>query len=293
MLKQAESPLATMDHLQRLIPLMGEGKSTEAGKHAPRVRLIHWKPEEAAERALRLRAAGYSVNAAPFSGAFLRELRADPPAAVVIDLSRLPSHGRDVAAAIRQSKSTRHIPIVFVEGEPGKLERVKELLPDATYTSWSRFRRSLKRAIAGARQEPVATESTLAGYSGTPLAKKLGIKSEYSVALIGAPRDFETTLGELPPGVVLRRQARGRCDLIVWFCGSRAELEKRVDNLGRLAGPGGLWIAWPKQASGVSTDLTQPAVRAAGLAVGLVDYKIAAIDATWSGLRFTRRKSGK
>ncbi|MGD8867539.1 MAG: hypothetical protein PVI01_07905 [Gemmatimonadales bacterium] len=269
---------------------MSEPKSAGAGGRAPKVRLIHWKPEEIEERAQRLRAAGYSVNAAPFSGAFLRELRGDPPAAVVIDLSRLPSHGRDVAASIRQSKSTRHIPIVFVEGEPAKVERVRELLPDATYTSWTRFRRSLKRAIAGARQEPLATGSTLAGYSGTPLPKKLGIKSEYSVALIGAPQDFETTLGELPTGVVLRRQARGRCDLIVWFCKSRAELERRVDHLGQLAGPGGLWIAWPKQASGVSTDLTPAAVRAAGLAVGLVDYKIAAIDATWSGLRFTRRR---
>lgn len=259
----------------------------------PNVRLIHWKPEEAEERAQRLTVAGYTVNAAPLSGAFLRELRADPPAAVVIDLSRLPSHGRDVGAAIRQSKSTRRIPIVFVGGEPAKVQRVKELLPDAAYTTWSRIRSALKRAIARPPAEPVAIDSTLAGYSGTPLAKKLGIKPGYSVVLVGAPEDFATTLGELPEGVVLRGHARGRCDLIVWFCQSRAELKKRVERLGMLAGAGGLWIAWPKQASGVSTDLTQTAVRSAGLAVGLVDYKVAAIDATWSGLRFTQRKSGK
>ena len=260
------------------------------GGTALHVRLIHWKAEESEERAERLRAAGYAVNAAPLSSAFLRELREDPPAAVVIDLSRLPAHGRDVGAALRQSKSTRHIPIVFVDGEPAKVERVRKLLPDAVYTPWSRIRSSLKRAIARPPAEPVATESTLAGYSGTPLAKKLGIKPDYAVALVGGPRGFETTLGKLPAGVVLRRQARGRCDLIVWFCKSQAELKRRVESLGRLAGPGGLWIAWPKQTSGSSSDLTQAIVRATGLAAGLVDYKIAAIDATWSGLRFTRRK---
>lgn len=265
----------------------------KTGESAQHVRLIHWKAEEAKERAQRLEADGYSVNAAPFAGAFLSELRQDPPAAVVIDLSRLPSHGRDVAAAIRQSKSTRHIPIVFVDGEPAKVERIKELLPDAVYTSWSSIRAALRRAISRPPAKPVRTESTLAGYSGTPLAKKLGIKADYSVALIGAPEDFRTTLGQLPEGVEFRQQARGRCDLIVWFCKSRAELEKRVSRLGQRAGPGGLWIAWPKQASGVSTDLTQSAVRAAGLAVGLVDYKIAAIDEVWSGLRFTQRKTGK
>jgi CheY-like chemotaxis protein len=267
--------------------------ATTTGEPAPRVRLIHWKREETEERIQRLRAAGYSVNAAPLGGAFLRELRADPPAAVVIDLSRLPSHGRDVAAAIRQSKSTRHIPIVFVEGEPTKVRRIAELLPDAIYTSWNRIRGALKRAISQPQAEPLAIESALAGYSGTPLPKKLGIKSDYSVVLLGAPKDFAATLGRLPAGVELRQQARGRCDLILWFCKSRADLEKRVSRLGQLAGPGGLWIAWPKQASGVATDLTQSAVRAAGLAAGLVDYKIAAIDETWSGLRFTRRRTGK
>ena len=261
------------------------------GANAPPVRLIHWKPEEAEERAERLRVTGHAVNAAPLSNAFLRELREQPPIAIVIDLSRLPAQGRDVGAAIRHSKSTRHIPIVFVDGEPAKVERVRKLLPDAVYTSWDRIGSSLKLAIAQPPAEPVATASTLAGYSGTPLAKKLGIKPDYAVALVGAPDGFETTLGRLPDGVRLRRQARGRCDLIVWFCRSQAELVKRIESLGRQAGPGGLWIAWPKQASDVSSDLTQAAVRATGLAAGLVDYKIAAIDATWSGLRFTRRKS--
>jgi CheY-like chemotaxis protein len=257
-----------------------------------RVRLIHWKPEQAEAAIDRLRASGYEVDAAPIDAAFLRELRQKPPTAVVIDLSRLPAQGRDVGAAMRQSKSTRDIPIVFVGGEPEKVERFKKLLPDAVYTTWSRIRGSLKRAIASPPAKPVATESALAGYSGTPLAKKLGIKADFTVALVGAPRDFEKNMSDhLPAGVKFRRQARGRCDLVIWFCKSQKELKSRVRALGELAGTGGLWIAWPKQASGVRTDLTQTEVRESGLAVGLVDYKIAAIDATWSGLRFALRKS--
>ena len=134
--------------------------------------------------------------------------------------------------------------------------------------------------------------SALSAYSGTPLPKKLGIKPGSVVALVGAPEGFEELLGEMPEGVTLRRRAQGRCDLIVWFAASRRELERRVARLGAVAGAGGLWIAWPKKASGVVTDLSERVVREAGLAAGLVDYKIAAIDETWSGLRFARRKRG-
>lgn len=274
---------------------MAKNKPDKASSKRPckrRVRLIHWKPEEAEAGIERLTAAGYDVDAAPVGAGFLRELRQRPPAAVVIDLSRLPAQGRDVGAAMRQSKSTRRIPIVFVGGEPEKVERFKKLLPDAAYTTWSRIRGSLKRAIGSPPAKPVVTESALAGYSGTPLAKKLGIKPDFTVILVGAPQDFEKTVsGDLPEGVKFRRQARGRCDLIIWFCKSQKELKTRVKALGELSGAGGLWIAWPKQTSGIRTDLTQTTVRARGLAVGLVDYKIAAIDATWSGLRFARRKS--
>ena len=131
----------------------------------------------------------------------------------------------------------------------------------------------------------------MAGYSGTPLAKKLGIKQDTTIILVGSPQGFETTLGPLPEGVTLRKQARGRCDLIVWFAKSRKDLEQRVKQMGDLAGKGGIWIAWPKQASGAKSDLTQAIVRGCGLAAGLVDYKICSIDETWSGLKFTKRKT--
>jgi hypothetical protein len=129
-----------------------------------------------------------------------------------------------------------------------------------------------------------------AGYSGTPLARKLGIKADSRLAVLGAPEGFETTLGELPPGVAVRRRAQGRCDVILAFFERGAELERRLPALKRaLDYAGGLWIAWPKRASGITTDLGDRSVRAAGLAVGLVDNKVCAIDETWSGLRFVYR----
>ena len=130
-----------------------------------------------------------------------------------------------------------------------------------------------------------------AGYSGTPLPRKLGIKPGAVVVLVGAPRDFEHTLGDLPEGTKLRRGARSKCDLAIWFPKGRRDLEAKVKQMGTYAGGDGIWIAWPKQASGMKTDLTQTLVRNAGLAVGLVDFKICAIDETYSGLKFTWRKA--
>ena len=229
---------------------------------------------------------------AAYAGRALRALRADPPDAVVIDLSRLPAQGRDLGVALRRSKSTRRVPLVFVGGSRAKVAGVKQHLPDAAYGDWRGIRPTLRRAIAHPPTDPVKPASALAAYSGTPLPKKLGIKPDSVVALVGAPEGFEDLLGELPEGVTLRPRAQGRCDLIVWFAASRRELERRVARLGSVAGAGGLWIAWPKKASGVVTDLSERVVREAGLAAGLVDYKIAAIDETWSGLRFARRKRG-
>lgn len=131
---------------------------------------------------------------------------------------------------------------------------------------------------------------TAAGYSGTPLPKKLGIKPGFVVGLIDAPPDFEDTLGDdLPSGVTLRRSLRGNRDLTLWFVRSVRDLERRIGRMAREA-ESGLWIAWPKKSSGWDTDVGESDVRGTGLAAELVDFKICAIDATWSGLRFAVRK---
>jgi hypothetical protein len=129
-----------------------------------------------------------------------------------------------------------------------------------------------------------------AGYSGTPLLRKLGITPQARLGLIGAPAGFDEVLGALPPGVVVRRRLRGSFDVLVAFATRRAELERRLPSWrAALDQAGGLWVAWPKRASGVPTDLTDGVVRELGLAGGLVDNKVCAIDATWSGLRFVYR----
>lgn len=129
----------------------------------------------------------------------------------------------------------------------------------------------------------------MAGYSGTPLVRKLAIKEGARVAIVRAPNGFAESLA-LPKGVVLRNEARGRLDVVLFFATRRAELTRRFPRLANGLEPdGGLWVAWPKRTSGVATDLSFAPVQEIGLANGLVDNKVAAIDDVWSGLRFVFR----
>jgi hypothetical protein len=130
-----------------------------------------------------------------------------------------------------------------------------------------------------------------AGYSGTPLVQKLGIKPYARLGLIAAPEDFDATLGALPPGVRIRRRLGGEpFDVIVAFHTRESALARRLPALAEALDPaGGLWIAWPKRASNVPSDLTDVVVRDLGLATGLVDNKVCAIDPVWSGLRLVVR----
>jgi hypothetical protein len=127
-----------------------------------------------------------------------------------------------------------------------------------------------------------------AGYSGTPLPKKLGIKPGHRLALLGAPHGFEL---ELPDGVSVRRRAGGKADVIVSFHTSRAQLEARLPALRAMMEPAAaLWIAWPKRASKMETDITEDVLREIALPTGLVDNKVCAVDERWSGLRLVIRR---
>ena len=126
-----------------------------------------------------------------------------------------------------------------------------------------------------------------AGYSGTPLPQKLGVKEGARVALVDAPKDFAL---ELPRGAKLVDGKARDLDVIVWFVTARAPFAKKLGSVAaRLQPAGGLWIAWPKKASGVATDMTENVVRDVALPTGLVDNKVCAIDDTWSGLRLVVR----
>jgi len=191
---------------------------------------------------------------------------------------------------LRKYKSTRHVPLVLVDGEPEKVARIKTLLPDAVFTTWAEINAALKQAIAQPPARPVVPDSIFAAYAGKPLAEKLGIKAEMALVCINAPSDFEKTLRPLPPGVKIRNNMRGKSTLTIWFTTSKADLKKRIEKIGAFSGKDGLWIVWPKKTSGIKSDLSQPVVRKIGLASGLVDYKVCAVDTTWTGLKFVHRK---
>lgn len=127
----------------------------------------------------------------------------------------------------------------------------------------------------------------MAGYTGTPLATKLGVRPGDSIALLHAPDDLVI---DLPDGVTVKRRATGRSDVVVDFVTRSAELERRIDRLAAMVRPaGGLWIAWPKRSSHVPTDVTDHVVRDLALPRGLVDNKVCAIDDIWTGLRVVWR----
>ncbi len=135
------------------------------------------------------------------------------------------------------------------------------------------------------------TSSIAAGYSGTPLAKKLGIKEGSQVLLIGAPDDYESLLAPLPPGVVFQAQAGGSTDLVQVFVTRRAELEKHLASLRRkLRADAPAWVSWPKKSAKVPTDITEDTIREVALPLGFVDIKVCAVSEVWSGLKLVVRK---
>jgi hypothetical protein len=131
-----------------------------------------------------------------------------------------------------------------------------------------------------------------AGYSGTPLPKKLGIREGSRVVLLGAPRGYATTLGALPAGVRFGRLVNDTVDLVQLFVTERADLARRLTTLRRSLRPdAALWISWPKRSSGVATTVTEDVVRELALPLGFVDIKVCAVDPVWSGLKLVIRRS--
>jgi hypothetical protein len=257
----------------------------------PTICFLHWNDTEAAERLERLRAAGFTAYHSTLAGPPLfKALREAPPDAILIDLTRLPSHGREVGAALRAAKATRYIPLVFVGGEDEKVARVRDLLPDAVFTTWEAVGPALLAALAHPPANPVATASSMDAYAGQALPKKLGIKSGMTIALVDAPPDFIGLLAPVPEGVQFTNDLSAGSEMAIWFIRSQSDLAQAVLTASGVKTIKSLWFAWPKKASGLPSDLTQQGVRDTGLANQWVDYKICSIDQTWSGLLFARRK---
>jgi hypothetical protein len=164
------------------------------------------------------------------------------------------------------------------------------------------YNSSLRRAQARASPETRLADRTRTsrdsvthastGYSGTPLAQKLGIKAGTVVLAIGAPKNFPVLLAPLPRGARVTTRATTSPAFVHVFATARSDLASRLASLRESLQPDGtLWVSWPKKASGVATDITEEVIRAVALPLGFVDVKVCAVDDTWSGLKLVVRKA--
>jgi hypothetical protein len=233
-----------------------------------------------------LRAAGHKVNYKDTLANY-RELRETPPDAIVIDLSRTPSHGRELAVFVRGSKHLRHIPIVFVDGEPEKVEAVRRLIPDASYTSASRLKSALRSALANPPENPVRPAQMMDRWAGRSTAQKLGVAKNARIAVIDPPPDYARAIGDLPEGAVFEEESTTGCQPALWFVHGPAEFQAALPQMRRLAAHSRLWILWRK---GKRDDLDGNIIRRGAIDVGLVDYKICSINDTWSAMVFAVKK---
>ncbi len=254
-------------------------------KLPPKISVVHLRPEEAEPLVAKLRSAKFEVNLVPFPPRFRKT---EPPAAVVLSLIRSPSHARWVGYSLRKAKWSRLIPLVFVDGEPEKVAAVRRVLPDATFTTLSRVVSALREAM----RRPVEDVTVPESFSdpGRSMVEKFGITEGYRVAVIGEPPEFRGVLGEVPEHVEFTEWPDRHTKLTVWFVRSLGELEEGFEAVLDRIGSGPIWICWPKQSSGVRSDLTMTNIRQTAIRYNRIDVKILRIDRTWSGsLILTRR----
>ena len=256
-----------------------------------RILLVLWNEKEARQRARTLRQLGHKPTLLyDREKASLAQIRVSPPDLFLIDLNRLPSHGREIGGYFRRLKATRHLPILFVDGDAERVASARHLIPDAQFSNWSEIKSAIPIAIRNVPAKPVVP-GTMAGYSGTPLPKKLGLRENYSLILVHAPECFERKLDPMPAGAEITTNS-AQANVAILFITSQAELGRDFRPLAKdLPLKVALWIAWPKKASGIKTDITENLVREFGLGAGWVDYKVCAIDEIWSGLCFARRNN--
>jgi hypothetical protein len=259
----------------------------------PQIRLVCWDADKARGHARVLKKAGFTVDASPMRNSrLIGQFRDKPPRVVLIDLDRMPSHGRAVAFVLRGSKSTAHIPIVFAGGAEDKVKVAREQVPVALFTDWPRVASAIKKAMKS--PPPMLTgapKSYMQQYTGSSLVKKLGFKPDMRTALLGAPEGFEDQLIDLPEGVEFENRIGPQAHMVIWFVRSLHELARETEYVSaRLPQGASVWIVYPKQTSRFKVDFNQSDVRAVALAAGLVDYKICAVDSDWTGLKFSRKR---
>lgn len=257
----------------------------------PRVRLIHWNALEAAAYRKLLDKSGLTLEYADeLAPELMRSLKTNPPDALVIDLSRIPAHGREVAVAIRGSKATRQIPIVFCDGNKEKVESIRKQIPDAEYTVSSKLVAAIRRAMKPRRGSPIVPPQMMDRGAGRSEAQKLGIEAGSRLGLFALPKRAPGVLSQLPPDVELAEDNLDNCAVTLCFSEDIPGLQAALAEVRRIAGTTKPWVLWPKQASGKGGELTQQFIREQASELGLVDYKICSVDSVWSGMLFAIRK---
>jgi len=252
-----------------------------------RVRLYHWNAKEARPLLEQLQVDGYTVDY-PSDNVLergFRSLRESPPHAIVIDLTRLPSQGRHVGVAIRARKTIRNIPIVFVDGDPEKVEQIRADLPDAIFTSRAKIRSALNRA------RPIANPAAPL-YSNRTVAQKLGIREDTRVAVLDGPRGYAKAVGALPAGARFEEDPAEMLPVTLWFVRDPEMYLAALPRMRKLATKSRLWVIYPKQQGRpkASREVSLFFIRNEALGVGLLHYKTCSLNATWTGMLFAPRK---
>jgi hypothetical protein len=251
-----------------------------------RIRLLSSNAPEAATILNKLRGTKFQVEYdEKFRPALFRAWREDPPWAFVIDLSRLPSQGREIAVALRQSPRTRTIPVVFVNGEVDKVKAIRSVLPDAKYCTTETLVETLETAQP--LPNAVTPAAMMERYASRTAVQKLGITEKSRVVLIDPPRNATVMLGNLPRGAQFVEEDG---EVTLCFAHSVDELRATMSSLRRVAAKKKLWILWRKRTAPGHVGITEPLIRETGRDLGLVDYKICSVDKSWSAMLFASKK---
>jgi hypothetical protein len=265
------------------------------------LRLICWNEADGAARATILRRAGYRVIADPPEnpGGMVRYFRELAPDAVVIDLDRLPSHGRELGLSLHACKSTSHLRLVFAGGIPAKIDIVRAAIPDGIFTPWDNdVAAAIERAIAQPTPLRLPSRELPKDTGPGSLERKLDIKRQTHFAIVSVNRNpnrndgqwLAELLSSVPDGAVQQRRIDAAITLALFPVATRRDLMQAFEQArAALPAKASLWIIHPKQTSSLAADFNQVDVREAGLAHGFVDYKVCAVDKDWSALKFARR----
>jgi hypothetical protein len=193
-----------------------------------------------------------------------------------------------MAVWIRNRKSSRHLPIVFVDGEPEKVARVREVLPDAIYATCSTLGRALKAASKNRLSNPVIPPSAMERFQAKTAAQKLGIAAHSAVAVFDPPRDYSSVLGQMPEGVEFLEDPETPQKVTLWFIRDAESMIAAVRRMRALASGTKLWVLWPKAQP---NRFREGSIRELAIDNGLVDYKICSVNQQWSGILFARKKA--